>query len=416
MKGSNVMGIKAILKILMDMIKRNLLLFLLLVCMSFISMYMIDESISNYLYEMQMINTYTNTYSEKVENINCIFKQSTEEDMTEQYHMFLEGMKDVDKIKYYGRFFTNNLIPENINLSDKIENNETIPIVIVEKSLLDLGNFYLSQEEKEVLKNHDNNIYPIFIGSDITDFMPMNEVISFQNQNEKFVVSGVLKKGANCASRYDISTYSDTLMDNKILVCVDDYEKFTQETSPTYIYYVCDEKDNDEVANELRKLARKCEYVITIENMQESLQKWKASYGMSDNKKLMASIMLMLLAVISVTAVITAMCMMKMREYGIMYTVGVSFGDIKKLIIFYDIVVVLLGAVWAWILKSYDINKMYPKARVNFYRDMWLTAHNMIIPIVLLLCGFVIVLAASYVPLRIMKQKSPAEMIKKGGD
>ena len=57
---------------------------------------------------------------------------------------------------------------------------------------------------------------------------------------------------------------------------------------------------------------------------------------MSDNKRLTASIMLMILAIISVTTVITAMCMMKMREYGIMYTVGVTFSDIKKLIILYD--------------------------------------------------------------------------------
>ena len=201
-----------------------------------------------------------------------------------------------------------------------------------------------------------------------------------------------------------------------MLVCVDDYEGFIQDTSPAYIYYVCDAKDNYEVSNQLRKLARACNYDIRIENVQESIQDWKASYGMSDNKRLTASIMLMILAIISVTTVITAMCMMKMREYGIMYTVGVTFSDIKKLIILYDTLIVLLGSVWAWVLKNYDINRMYPKKEgtVRFFRDIWMTTHNIMIPIIILLCGCVIIFAASFVPLKIMKQKTPAEMIKKG--
>ena len=301
-------------------------------------------------------------------------------------------------------------------MPEKIKSDEIIPIVITEKSTLDLGNFYLSQEEKNILKNGDKDVYPVFIGSDMKDYISVGDCFTLKNKSGKFVVAGVLKKEAHCASRYDIGAYSDTLMDNKMLVCVDDYEGFIQDTSPAYIYYVCDAKDNYEVSNQLRKLARACNYDIRIENVQESIQDWKASYGMSDNKRLTASIMLMILAIISVTTVITAMCMMKMREYGIMYTVGVTFSDIKKLIILYDTLIVLLGSVWAWVLKNYDINRMYPKKEgtVRFFRDIWMTTHNIMIPIIILLCGCVIIFAASFVPLKIMKQKTPAEMIKKG--
>lgn len=410
------MSIKATLKILMDMIKRNMLLSVLLVCMSFIAIYMIDESISNYLYEMQIIDNYTNTYSEETERVNRITQQSMKEDKTKEYHDFLERIKEVDKIEYYGRFSTNNFIPENINLPETIKNDGIISIVITEKSTLDLGNFHLSQEEKNILKNYDKDVYPVFIGSDMKDYMSVGDTFSLKNKSEKFVVAGVLKKEANCASRYDIGAYSDTLMGNKMLVCVDDYEGFIQDTSPAYIYYVCDANDNYEVLNQLRKLARECNYDIRIENVQETIQAWKASYGMSDNKRLTASIMLMILAIISVTTVITAMCMMKMREYGIMYTVGVTFSDIKKLIILYDTLIVLLGSVWAWILKNYDINRMYPKKEgtIRFFRDIWMTTHNIMIPIIILLCGCAIIFAASFVPLKIMKQKTPAEMIKKG--
>ena len=90
------MSIKATLKILMDMIKRNMLLSVLLVCMSFIAIYMIDESISNYLYEMQIIDNYTNTYSEETERVNRITQQSMKEDKTKEYHDFLERIKEVD--------------------------------------------------------------------------------------------------------------------------------------------------------------------------------------------------------------------------------------------------------------------------------------------------------------------------------
>ncbi len=410
------MGIKAILKILITMIKRNILLSVLLVVMSFISIYMVDESMCNYLYELRIIDAFKNTYSEKTGDINTITQPSFDESKVQQHYDFLERMKEVDKIKYYGKFGIDNFFPENFDLPDTFKEYNTISVqtVVTEPSTLNLGNFYLTQEEKNILKNHKDNIYPIFIGSDMKDFLSLGDTLTFERRDEKFIVAGVLKKGANAPSRWGITPYSDTLMDTKMLVCVDDVDKFTNGIDD-YIYYVCDEKDNEEVSSQLRKLSKECDYDIWIENKQESIQSWRTRNGMSDNKRFIATVMLLFLAIISVTTVVTAMCMMKTREYGIMYTIGVTFGDIKKLIILYDILVVLFGSVCAWLLKDYKINEMYPNnGKFEFYRNMWITTHNIIMPVLILICGCIIVLAASYVPLKIMKRKSPAEMIKKG--
>ena len=410
------MGIKAILKILITMIKRNILLSVLLVVMSFISIYMVDESMCNYLYELRIIDVFKNTYSEKTGDINTITQPSSDESKVQQHYDFLERMKEVDKIKYYGKFGIDNFFPENFDLPDTFKEYNTISVqtVVTEPSTLNLGNFYLTQEEKNILKNHKDNIYPIFIGSDMKDFLSLGDILTFKNREEKFIVAGVLKEGANAPSRWGISTYSDTLMDTKMLVCVEDVDKF-KNSIDDYIYYVCDEKDNEEVSSQLRKLSKECNYDIKIENAQESVELWRTVNGMSDNKRFIATVMLLFLAIISVTTVVTAMCMMKTREYGIMYTIGVTFGDIKKLIIFYDILVVLFGSVCAWLLKDYKINEMYPNnGEFEFYRNMWIITHNIIMPVLILICGCIIVLAASYVPLKIMKRKSPAEMIKKG--
>ena len=410
------MSIKATLKILITMIKRNILLSVLLVFISFISIYMVDESVCDYLYNLETIVAFKNTYSEKTEDINTITQPSSDESKVQQHYDFLGRMKEVDKIKYYGKFGIDNFFPENFDLPDTFKERDMILVqtVITEPSMLDLGNFYLTQEEKNILKNHDDNIYPIFIGSDMKDFLSLGDILTFKHRDEKFIVAGVLKKGANAPSRWGIGAYSDTLMDTKMLVCVEEVDKFINDTSD-YIYYVCDEKDNEEVSSQLRKLSKECDYDIWIENKQESIQSWRTSNGMSDNKRFIATVMLLFLAIISVTTVVTAMCMMKTREYGIMYTIGVTFGDIKKLIILYDILVVLFGSVCAWLLKNYKINEMYPNnGKFEFYRNMWITTHNIIMPVLILICGCVIVLAASYVPLKIMKRKNPAEMIKKG--
>ena len=319
------MSIKAIFKILITMIKRNILLSILLVLMSFISIYMVDESMCNYLYELRIIDAFKNTYSEKTEDINAITQPNFDESKVQQHYDFLERMKEVDKIKYYGKFSTTNFFPENFDLPNisKEYDSVRVQIVITEPSTLSLGNFYLTQEEKNILKNHKDNIYPIFIGSDMKDFLSLGDILTFEHRDEKFIVAGVLKKGANAPSRWGIGAYSDTLMDTKMLVCVEEVDKFINDTSD-YIYYVCDEKDNEEVSSQLRKLSKECDYDIWIENKQESIQSWRSRIGMSDNKRFIATVMLLFLAIISVTTVVTAMCMMKTREYGIMYTIEIG--------------------------------------------------------------------------------------------
>ena len=107
------MSIKTILKIVITMIKRNILLSVLLILMSFISIYMVDESMCNYLYELRIIDAFKNTYSEKTEDINAITQPNFDESKVQQHYDFLERMKEVDKIKNYGKFSTTKFFPEN---------------------------------------------------------------------------------------------------------------------------------------------------------------------------------------------------------------------------------------------------------------------------------------------------------------
>ena len=120
------MSIKATLKILITMIKRNILLSILLVLMSFISIYMVDESMCNYLYELRIIDAFKNTYSEKTEDINTITQPSFDESKVQQHYDFLERMKEVDKIKYYGKFSISNFFSESFDLPDKFKIHDTI--------------------------------------------------------------------------------------------------------------------------------------------------------------------------------------------------------------------------------------------------------------------------------------------------
>jgi len=415
MKGSSLMNIKGIVKILASMFKRNLFLAILLVAMSFIAMYMVDESLSNYIYESKIINAYVNSFGEEEENINYIESQVSNEDFTEAYRKFLASLGDVEGIKYYGQFNENNFFPAASDSALKAADDEgCIKIYITEKSLLDLGNLHLSEEIKEKIYSSNVDMYPVMVGSSLKDAMPAGTIFQLA-EGKTAVVIGALKKGAHWCWKGGINTEQDTLMDDKLLVCVDNYCEFVQDFWPQTIYYVCEPKDSDKVSNQLKMLAKESGYAITLNNVEDASQNWKASYGLTDNKRLAAAIMLMLLAVISMTMVITALCMMRKREYGIMYAAGVSFTDIKKVIVLYNILIVLTGTIAAWLLKNHDINRLYSKnIGWNFYQNVWRVTHNQIIPFILLVCGIVVVLAASALPLYIMKRKNPAQMLQRG--
>ena len=137
------MSIKATLKILITMIKRNILLSVLLVFISFISIYMVDESVCDYLYNLETIVAFKNTYSEKTEDINTITQPSSDESKVQQHYDFLGRMKEVDKIKYYGKFGIDNFFPENFDLPDTFKERDMILVQtdITEPTILDLGNF-----------------------------------------------------------------------------------------------------------------------------------------------------------------------------------------------------------------------------------------------------------------------------------
>jgi len=415
MKGNSLMNIKGITKIIASMLERNLFLAILLVAMSFIAMYMVDESLSNYIYESKIINAYINSFGEEEENVNYIWRQASDEDFGEAYQKFLASLDEVDGIKYYGQFNEGNFCPALLNSALKIADDEdSIKMYITEKSLLDLGNLHLSEEIKEKIYSSTADMYPVVVGSSLKDAMPAGTIFQLA-EGKTAVVVGVLSKNAHWCWKEDINTGRDTLMDDKLLVCVDNYHEFVQDFRPQTIYYVCEPKDNDKVTNQLKMLAKESGYAITLHNVEEDAQNWKASYGLTDNKRLAAAIMLMVLAVISMTMVITALCMMRKREYGIMYAAGVSFTDVKRVIILYNILIVSVGTVAAWLLKNHDISRLYPQDDgFNFYQNIWRVTHNWIIPFILLVCGIVVVLAASGVPLYIMRRKNPAQMLQRG--
>ncbi len=417
------MNLRGKIKIITDIMCRNWILPVLLLCMGFIAMYMVDTSMSYYYYQMDIIRQCVEPLREDIDNVFYIAYQSISEEQQEAYARFMAEMEQIPHIGYSGRFA---LARENISINNDIIS--LVDAVIAEQSLLPISNLGLTEEEIGKLQNYAGEYCPVMVGANLAEKFPIGTVFSF-GYGQDCIVAGVLPEGAlwirEGSGKGLIGNMAGTSsMDDKLLLCPKEIESMymfdaEEAASQRNIYYVCDEIYQEEVRTNIYQKAQECGYAITVVSMGDRVEETKEEYGLADNKQFISAIMLMILAVISMSMAVAATCMLRKNDFGIMYAFGIGIKDIGEMIIMENVFVIVLAGAAAWLIRKGEIFRMYFRSSSKYeevYVNLmdqraWNLSHNMITPLILLACGLVMIIASSLIPILLLKKQNPSEMI-----
>lgn len=413
------MNLRGKIKIITDLMCRNWVLPILLLGMGFIAMYMVDTSLSYYYYRTDIVRQYTAPVREDIDTVFYVGYQAVtgeQADQTEAYGRFMAAMPDIPHISYSGQF-TNNAtsVMSPVN-GEKIRTE----YIMTERSLLWLGNLGLDAAQITELQNYDGELCPVMVGANLALILPAGTTFSLYGQDkDDCIVLGILPTGAQWIKkgRIDGNMAQTTLMDDQFLVCPKQYRSmFAVESdadSPNLIYYVCEKEYQEEVRQAIYRTAAKCGYAIELKSLGDMVDEARQEYGLTDNKQFISAMMLMVLAVISMSIAVAATCMLRKNDFGVMYAFGISMKDIGQMIVLQNILIAVLSGIAAWLVRKGEIYKMYFSRGYSSSIEVhaWYWSHNMMTPLILFGCAVVLVTASSLIPILILKREKPAEMI-----
>ena len=411
------MKLRGKLKIITDIMCRNLLLPVLLFGMGLIAMYMIDTSMSNYYFQKELINQYKEPYKENTDDVFYVGEQVTEqvEEQKEAFSKFVKALPGINNIDYSGRFLETN---GTVYFDNGEKYSELLNIIITESSLLHVSNLGIGDEKIKELQDYEGQYIPVMAGHDLQKDFPVGTIFSTNEAGKKYIIAGILPKDAKWTNYGKIGTYyGDNLqnLDRQLLVCQKNYEvDYYTMGDCELVYYVCDEIYHEEVLNEIYKEAARCGYAMSIYNVGEMIAEKEQKHGLGDNKQFISAVLLLILAIISMSVAVVATCMIRKNDFGVMYAFGISIGDIGAMIVMQNVFIVALAGIIAWFIRYGEINKMYFAEQHNKWAvEAWHLSHNIITPLIMAGCGLLIIVIASVIPIFMLRKEKPSEMIYK---
>ena len=408
------------IKIITDLMCRNWVLPVLLLGMGFIAMYMVDTSMSYYFYGTDIVRQYTAPVREDIDTVFYVEGQAVLEEQTGErkaaYGRFAALMPQIAHISYSGKFVKSRTSA----IPSASEPGSLTDFIITERSLLMLSNLGLDAAQIAELQNYDGALCPVMVGANLAQTLPVGTTFSLYGQEtEDCIVFGTLPKGAQWIKAGRMSAYDgfSTLLDDQLLVCPRQYRSMFQVPSDAdernLIYYVCEKAYQDEVFQMVHQTAAECGYAITIRSLGDMADEVRQEYGLTDNKQFISAVMLMALAVTSMSVAVAATCILRKNEFGVMYAFGISMKDIGQMIVWQNVLIAVLSGAAAWLVRKREIYKMYMANGYVMPQEAaaWNWAHNNMMPLLLVGCMVILAVVSSLVPILMLKKEKPAAMI-----
>lgn len=407
------------LKLTAEIARGRLFILFLMLAMCFISFYMADICMSDYFYNLSTIKRYEGSFGEDNKNIYWINSQVSNKDMEQPSYEFFSRFGEIEGVEAYGAFLSNNC---NLTYdgSGEAVYDGLIKVIAATPGTMSIAGLKLSDEQIDEFTGYEGEYTPVYVGSKFADRLAVGTVFSVSGfyEEQQCIVCGVLPEGAKWLWRGRYTSIQDTGMDEAILLCAD-YDEYIEmnkyATGKIQVYFKCEESQKQEVQKDVYELAAECGYYISIYNIGEEIEDLKSEYGLSDNKQFYSSVMLIVIAVLSIMIAVMTMCMQNKKTYGIMRAFGVPQSSISFVIVIQNAFVNVVGAAAAWLVRRGRIYEMYGDSferGEDVITSAWNYSHNIVMPVILAACVVFTITAASVFPVMYLKRLKPIEMIK----
>ena len=309
-----------------------------------VSFYMIDTNLEghvNKLYANRTMNEMFGVRTDNVSYVQCLDIQATRADI-DVLKTYVEQQEGVVVAGYFSEQYINDLI------------EEAISIFVSDVRLVELGNLKLNDELRQAVGTKKDGKYQVLLGCNYKDKVKIGDTFTMWNQS--CVVAGFLEKGAAWPRRGRMGVSSDTVeydtLNNSGILLVDDFSVFDNSGGrASELYFITEDGVHAKVTEDLKEFSRSKQTAIKVVNIKDMIQEMVENAGYTEEGTFTAAVLLTILAVVSVSASATIMCLINRKQYGVMMVCGVRQQDIGWIIVMQNALYYILGAIAAWIIS-----------------------------------------------------------------
>lgn len=401
------------LKLVLRNISRRIFITALLLCINFVSFYMVDTVGTRYFQSRHAINKITNMFGEEPENVSYI-SAVVKTDRYSSNKVITDYIKTLDKVEYSGFF-------SGAAANDLID-GESVDIITAEKSLENLGNLKLTDELRELMDGAADGYEPVMLGSNYRGRVEIGDVFTVSIYEEKdCIVAGFLEEGASWPKRGKLFNTTSTgdayILDNSGILLTENYDKydtFKISDGACEYYFVTEPENRNEVYSQIREYALQNAITVQIVNVGDEIEEQIESTGLTSDNSFLATAAFILLAVISMSAVSVVYCILDMKAYGTMSVCGMKKCEIISMTLIYNGGMFLASAVTAWLVRQREVFGSLSPAKsslMSLFKENYIVGHMYNIPVLFICMIVIMALATSIIPAVIISKTQPVEMI-----
>lgn len=261
---------------------------------------------------------------------------------------FRKELQSLDGCDNSGAFFYGTIATKQGGISKQNVNSDMVSVLYIDEEILGMCKTFLTKEEIARL-SQDSEYVPLYVGSEYAETYPVGTSFTFQEKEYRIV--GVLKKNASWIPDSGIVREADAYsLDNKFVTST----RFSQYLSLyglNGMYVILGEsRDADAVKTVIKKSAENHGIQVTVKNVKEYINRFKAVKKRSEKDYRKELLVVLLVSLISASAINVVSILFRKREIGILYACGYSRKDIM-LSLFVEAIIMMIMSLILWFMS-----------------------------------------------------------------
>lgn len=378
---------------------------LVLICV--ISFYMSDQTWNSYLEKELEVRYKYGAYNINPYDVNKI-TFSTKSSYAEQENM-ADGLSGIEEVSAYGLMTSTNI------QMDSTE--ELIDCVVSDASLVQMCDTGITKDTYINAHEEWKDYELVWLGSSYKGKYNAGDKCSYMGTD--VVVAGFLKNNARWIINNNVSIKQFDLSSSG-LILTDNFKKFDfgkeyEYTTP--VYYIADYKNNEIVKDKINNYQVEKGIRAGIINEGEELKKNIDENVITNDKTFVASVLLYVIAIVSVSAVTIIECLINKRDYALFIINGISRRVVYFMIVIKNALLIFVPAAAVWMYCQWKIFHGIIPQDTGFASELsyMITklSHCVYVPFIMLVQAVIMTIISCIIPIIYLHRRSIAELMEK---
>lgn len=263
----------------------------------------------------------------------------------EGWSSFQNSVLRVEGCQKAGAFLRRSIIPVQADKTDLKSETEALNVLYIDETILDLCRTSLLKEDKLKL-SQDSSYVPLYVGIEYAIAYPVGTFFTYQGR--EYRVEGVLSKQSRWISTMGIVNNGEVCSLEKKCVTSTRFAEPLPYYGMNGMYVILDDgKDIDAIRAALKQRAEENGIQVTVKTIEEYIRKERIIRKNSEKNYLQELLVVLVVSLISASAINIVGLLFRKREVGIFYACGYRGKDIMLSMLFETMIKMLMSfALW----------------------------------------------------------------------